>query len=88
MYFFDPRSGRGRRHRARDRAGGLVRRFRGRIDRRVAGARARAQALVAKATHPYEQPKDLNDVTLADKVKSEVLHPPVVEAPHHEAWTG
>jgi osmotically-inducible protein OsmY len=37
------------------------------------GASSQTQALKAKATHLREEPKDLDDVTLARKVESEIF---------------
>jgi BON domain len=72
-YFFDPQMGRARRAKAKDRIGALLRRT-----GRVAGRRGRwlegkAYGTWWKATHPTEQPKDLDDVTLAHKIESEVI---------------
>lgn len=76
MYFFDPQDGNRRRHLARDRGLAAVRRA-GRRVRRFAGlVRASGRAVVAKATHLREEPKDLNDATLAQKVMSEVFRDP------------
>jgi osmotically-inducible protein OsmY len=76
MYFGDPQSGARRRHVVRDRALAVPRRLFRRAGRAALRARAGARALVARITHLRERPKELSDVTLADKVRSEVFRDP------------
>jgi osmotically-inducible protein OsmY len=72
-YFFDPQNGKGRRHQFRDR--GLARfRSGGRKAARVGrGVAAQTYGVAQKAQHLKEEPKDFDDATLADKVRSQVL---------------
>jgi hypothetical protein len=78
-YFLDPDRGRSRRTRLRDRYRAFVRkplrRVSGRANAKARYARGRAHGLVHRATHRRPQPVD--DATLTDKVRSEVLgYPP------------
>jgi hypothetical protein len=71
-YFFDPQNGKRRRHVTRDRTLAIVRRG----GRRAGGyVAAEADGLMQKATHLREEPKDLDDVTLARKVETEIFRP-------------
>lgn len=72
-YFFDPQMGRTRRAKARDRIAATFRRAGRRIGRKGRWLEGKAHGLRMKATHPVEQPKDLDDATLAHKVESEIL---------------
>jgi osmotically-inducible protein OsmY len=78
-YFFDPERGRTRRAEAKDRAGAVLRRLVRRGERLGRGAGAQASGLKQGATHRSEAPKDLDDVTLARKVETEIFRDP--EAP-------
>jgi hypothetical protein len=81
-YLFDPRNGRGRRHQLRDRTAGFFRsrgREAGRLGRGVA---AEAYGVSQKVQHLQEEPKDYDDATLADKVRSEVFRDPHVPKGH------
>jgi hypothetical protein len=72
-YLFDPQNGRRRRHELVDRTAARIRagkRKAGRTGRHVA---AEAYGAKQKLTHLREEPKDLDDATLADKVRSEVF---------------
>jgi osmotically-inducible protein OsmY len=72
-YLFDPRNGRGRRHQLRDRTAGFFR-SRGREAARLGrGVAADAYGVSQKVQHLQEEPKDYDDATLADKVRSEVF---------------
>jgi osmotically-inducible protein OsmY len=73
MFFFDPQQGRRRRALAKDRTGALVRRFWRRSGRAGRTVSATAYGVAQKATHVREQEKDLDDVTLARKVESEIF---------------
>ena len=68
-YFFDPQNGRRRRRTARDRTGRL---FRGGA-RAGYGVKARAEGLSQRVQHVREEPKELDDATIADKVRSEAF---------------
>jgi osmotically-inducible protein OsmY len=75
VYFFDPQEGARRRNMARDRALAF---FRSRA-REAAGA---GQAVAREASdtkkkieHRQEEPKDFDDNTLANKVRSEIFRP-------------
>ena len=69
-YFFDPQNGNRRRHTSYDRTTAFFRRRGGRVFR--AGA-SRAYGLAQKAQHLREEPKEFDDATLANKVRSEAL---------------
>lgn len=76
VYFFDPQNGRRRRHELRDRTFAHFRsggRKAGRVGR---GVVAETYGIAQKAQHRKEQPKDFDDATLADKVRSQVLRDP------------
>jgi hypothetical protein len=68
---FDPISGRRRRAQIRD---GSVR-FLHRRARNAGGLAAHVKGIARKVTHLREKPKDFDDATLADKVKSELFRP-------------
>jgi BON domain len=74
-YFFDPQSGKRRRHVARDRTLAVFRRGGRRAARAGRYAAAEAEGMKQKATHLHEEPKDLDDVTLARKVETEIFRP-------------
>lgn len=78
-FFLDPREGRRRRHMLRDRARGMFRRGSRRTGRAPRVARAYAYGFLQRARHLREEPKDLDDVTLARKVETEIFRP--AEAP-------
>ena len=72
-YFFDPQNGNGRRRMLVDRSGALFRsggRRAGRAGRAVA---AEAYSVSQKVTHLREEPKDFDDATLANKVRTEIF---------------
>ncbi|HSJ94918.1 MAG TPA: BON domain-containing protein, partial [Gaiellaceae bacterium] len=73
MYFFDRDQGNRRRAVAKDRIAAFGRRLVRRGESAGGGAASQAQALKAKATHLREEPKELDDVTLARKVESEIF---------------
>ena len=77
-YFLDPTSGRRRRAVTRDRTTGTVRsggRQAARVGRTVA---SEAYGVTQKVTHLREEEKDYDDVTLAQKVQSEIFRDPNV----------
>jgi osmotically-inducible protein OsmY len=76
-YFFDPQSGKRRRHVTVDRIGGFFRR-RGRdIGRAGRAVTSEAYGVAKKATHLREQEKPQpNDATLTSKVESEIFRDP------------
>jgi hypothetical protein len=68
---FDPSSGRRRRAMIRDRTGAFFRRG----GRKAGRFGSHARGLAKRATHLREKPKDYDDATLADKIKSEIFRP-------------
>jgi gas vesicle protein len=75
-YFFDPQNGKGRRHQFRDRSLALFRSGGRKAARAGRGVAADTYGVAKKAQHLKEEPKDFDDATLADKVRSEVLRDP------------
>lgn len=75
-YFFDPQNGKGRRHQFRDRGLALFRSGGRKAARAGRGVAAETYGLAQKAQHLKEEPKDFDDATLADKVRSQVLRDP------------
>ena len=73
MYFFDPAQGNRRRSVAGDRIAAFGRRLVRRGERTGRGVAAQAYGLKQKATHLKEEPKELDDVTLARKVETEIF---------------
>ena len=74
-YFLDPRSGKRRRNTTRDRTLALFRRSgrsAGRAGRRAA---AEAYGVAQQVQHRKERPKEYDDVTLANKVQTEIFRP-------------
>jgi osmotically-inducible protein OsmY len=69
-YFLDPNSGTRRRHELRDRTASFFRRRAGHAARGVA---ADAYGFSQRVRHLKEEPKDFDDATLADKIRSEVF---------------
>ncbi len=74
-FFGDPRSGTRRRVTTRDRAAGVVRRGARRSVRLTRGVRARVVGWSRRARHRREVPKNHDDATLADKVRTEIFRP-------------
>lgn len=68
---FDPISGKRRRALLRDRTAAFFRRG----GRRAGRFASHVRGFVQRATHLREVPKDLDDATLADKIKSEIFRP-------------
>ncbi len=73
MYFFDPQQGNRRRKMLVDRVGALFRRGARRTTQAGRGVAATAYGVRQKATHLREEEKDLDDVTLARKVETEIF---------------
>jgi osmotically-inducible protein OsmY len=69
-YFFDRENGRRRRQEAIDRTAAAARKRAARASRGVA---AEAYGVAKKVQHLREEPKDFDDATLADKVRSEAF---------------
>lgn len=69
-YFFDPQSGARRRHVAVDRTAAF---FRTSGRQAVRAVKAEAYGVSQKVQHLQEQPKEFDDATLADKIRSEVF---------------
>jgi osmotically-inducible protein OsmY len=79
-YAFDPARGRRRRAELRDRAGAAVRRNVRAVERQAHYGRGRATGLVHRVRQGGPHVPD-DDMTLVDKVRSEVLGP-LVDGPH------
>jgi hypothetical protein len=77
-YFFDPNSGTRRRHLWRDRTAGFLRSCGRQAVRAGHGVAAEAYGVSQKVQHLKEEPKDFDDATLADKIRSEVFRDPDV----------
>jgi hypothetical protein len=75
-YFFDPDNGTRRRHMLRDRTAGFFRAGGRRAARAGRGVAAEAYGVSQKVQHIKEEPKDFDDATLADKIRSEVFRGP------------
>lgn len=78
LYFLDPVSGRRRRKLVVDRTAGRLRHGLRRTVRAARGVQATAYGLSQRLTHLREEPKDLDDTTLARKVESELFRDPQV----------
>jgi hypothetical protein len=72
-FFFDPRSGRRRRHLARDRATAALRRRARRVDRHTHYEAGKVVGLTHKLTHRNHPAPELDDVSLVRKVESELF---------------
>jgi osmotically-inducible protein OsmY len=72
-YFFDPERGRTRRAQAKDRAGATLRRLVRRSEHVGRGVASQAYGLKEQAIHRTDEPKELDDVTLARKVETEIF---------------
>jgi hypothetical protein len=77
-YFLDPRSGKRRRHLAFDRTAAFFRSGGRHVARAGRGVAAEAYGVSQKVQHLKEEPKDFDDATLADKVRSQVFRDPGV----------
>lgn len=75
-FFLDPRSGARRRHMTRDRVLATFRRGGRKTARAGRAVAAEASGLAQKAQHLREEPQDYDDVTLAQKVRSEAFRDP------------
>jgi BON domain len=73
MYFFDPQQGRGRRAMTKDRTAGLFRGLWRRSQGAGRAASARAYGVKQKVAHRKEEEKELDDVTLARKVETQIF---------------
>lgn len=76
VYFFDRQNGRRRRHELRDRTLAHFRSGGRKVVRVGRGVAAETYGVAQKAQHLKEEPKDYDDATLADKVRSQVLRDP------------
>ena len=72
-YFFDPQQGKRRRRAAGDRTAAFFRARARETARAGRGVAAEAYGVSQKVQHLKEEPKDFDDATLADKVRSEAL---------------
>jgi osmotically-inducible protein OsmY len=77
-YFFDPQGGARRRHVALDRTAAFFRTGGRRAVHAGRGVAAEAYGVSQKVQHLKEEPKDYDDATLADKIRSEVFRHPDV----------
>ncbi len=73
MFFFDPQQGNRRRKMAVDRAGGLFRRTVRKGERAGRAVTAQTYGVTQKVKHLREEEKELDDVTLARKVETEIF---------------
>lgn len=78
LFFLDSVSGRRRRRRSTDRTAGSVRRTWRRAAHRGRRARGATAGAVKRVRHHSEAPRELDDVTLARKVESELFRDPSV----------
>ena len=78
LYFLDSVSGRRRRKVAVDRAAGKMRHGWRRTARAARGMQAAAEGTAQRLTHLREEPKQLDDATLARKVESELFRDPQI----------
>ena|SRR5438105_12733817 len=72
-YFFDPQNGKLRRHVATDRTAAFFRARARETARAGRGVAAEAYGVSQKVQHLKEEPKEFDDATLANKVRSEAL---------------
>ncbi len=71
----DPVAGRRRRTEIRDRTRAFFRRAGRRVGRFGRFTRSHAVGIAMRATHVRQKPKDFDDATLADKIRSEIFRP-------------
>lgn len=88
-FLLDPANGKGRRTRLLGMTTGRARRTAKRVGRLSRGVGARAHGVRQKLSHLKQEPKEFDDSTLAQKVRSEILGRPrmhaervIVEAHH------
>lgn len=72
-YFFDPNNGTRRRHMLRDRVRAFLRSGGRQAGQAGRAAAAEAYGFSQKVQHLKEEPKEYDDTTLADKIRSEVF---------------
>ena len=72
-YFFDPQNGKRRRHMLADRTGAFFRSSGRQAERAGRAVAAEAYGAKQKATHLKEEPKEFDDATLTDKVRTEIF---------------
>ena len=75
MYFFDSQEGARRRAMARDRVLAFFRRRARDAEKAGSSVAAEAYGVKQKVAHRKEEPKDFDDATLANKVKTEIFRP-------------
>ena len=78
LFFLDSLSGRRRRSRSTDRVAGSARRTLRKTARAGKRARSATVGTAKRVRHRSERPRDLDDVTLARKVESELFRDPSV----------
>ena len=74
-YFFDPQNGTRRRQTLRDRGASFFRKGARQAARTGRGVAAEAYGVSLKVKHLKEEPKEFDDATLADKIRSELFRP-------------
>jgi hypothetical protein len=72
-FFFDPRSGKRRRHLVRDRTRAAFRRRARRVERQAHYEAGKVVGLAHAITHRQQAPPELDDVSLVRKVESELF---------------
>ena len=72
-YFFDPQNGKRRRNMLVDRTGGFLRSGRRQAEQAGRAVAAEAYGVKEKVTHLQEEPKEFDDATLANKVRTEIF---------------
>jgi osmotically-inducible protein OsmY len=77
-YFMDPVRGKSRRAQAKDRAMSLLRHGARRAERLGRRVGAEVHGFRQRAAHLRQEDKDLDDATLANKVRSELFNDPAV----------
>ena len=74
-YFLDPQNGKRRRNTTRDRTLGLFRRSGRSAQRAGRAAASGAYGVAQQVQHREEEPKEFDDATLANKVRTEIFRP-------------
>src|SRR5438093_5127140 len=72
---FDPVAGKRRRTELRDRTAAFFRRGGRRAGRFGRYSASYTHGLAQRATHRHEEPKDLDDATLTDKIETQIFRP-------------
>jgi BON domain len=72
-FFLDPRNGRRRRRLVRDRVRATLRRRARRVERQTRYEAGKVAGITHRITHPKHEPAELDDISLAHKVESELF---------------